>query len=154
VNKPWYMGSKSKLPRGSYLYVQVGHRFYAGEEEVHVEVTTTETQSSPSASMRGYFWPRATRDNWRHNIYQRAKRGMHIPAYLSTKREETTTRRPTGERRVRLTDDLKEVKRFRTWSQAEKACERIKSVYAGFDVTVTIKEANDERSTGTERTDT
>lgn len=143
MNKPWNVGPRDKLPRGSFLYIKVGHRLFGGYDHVHEEKTTQETIESPGDRLWGWgnFSGRPDR-NWRRVPYYRRKFGLPVPKYMDSKTIETTTRQPTGETNIRLVDDLKEVKRFRTWGQAQSACEQIEAMYAGFDIKVTIEEGN------------
>lgn len=129
-----------KLPRGSYFYVQVGHRFYAGERLVAEETTKTTEVKAPAREVTDRHWwfierkiPRSKRLWWR------TRHGLHIPKYLQSRKVVTTERQLTGERETVLTDNVNEVKKFRRLEQAQKACEKLEALYVGFDVKVTVK---------------
>lgn len=127
-----------KLPRGSYFYVQVGHRFFAGYDHPHQEIKRTEVITPPSA-IAGRFWSPRRNSNWRYNVYQRSKHGMKIPAYQKTTFKVTSTQEPTGQVEIKLVDCPKSAKQYRTKAQAEQVQEKLERYYKDLDIKVSIR---------------
>jgi hypothetical protein len=122
-----------KLPRGTYLYLTVGDRFYAGEE---VALVTDEVRKplEPYIPMWADKWSKGMASYLR-------KQGRRIPTY-HVHEDTRAVREPkqavTGTS-PKLTDEFKEVKQFRRLIQAEAACERLNKLYAGLDIRVRIE---------------
>lgn len=146
--------SDEKLPRGSYFYIQVGHRFYAGEiaETIQVEVSNREPVVNyyekggrPSAALRrhwaesGYDYP--FRRGSRHARHARDKRKGTLATYAQPKPriEKSFKNELTGKLSPKLADTVQEAKQFRRQDRVNSACERLKACYEGLDVKVTIK---------------
>lgn len=144
--------SDEKLPRGSYFYIQVGHRFYAGEvaETVEVKVSNNEPclsrfekdgTKTPGYSdllyRRGYF-----SSSWRSgNRSARNHRKGTVPAYMKpTQRPDPTIKNEiTGRKSPKLVDEFDLAKQYRNKNKVISACERLRKCYEGLDVKVTIK---------------
>lgn len=152
MNKPWNVGPREKLPRGSFLYIQVGHRIYAGEEVVIATIQEAIHESAEDHKGRRRSWQRGGdlskgRDYWK--FFKRTRDRDKVPGYMEKYKGPWWTgpeivrdkKVVTGEREIKLCDDIKDAKRFRTWAQAQSACERVEAMYVGFDIKVTIKES-------------
>lgn len=137
-----------KLPRGSYFYLQVGHRYYAGEEAVFEEVkVATTTRLVPfkkgenfRRGWNGFSWttPRKLLKRFRKTGTPRYMQGQKPRPYTREEKSETRTV-ATGASNPILTDDLRKVKQFRRKAQAEQACERLKAMYGSLDVKVSVR---------------
>lgn len=137
-----------KLPRGSYFYLQVGHRYYAGEEAVFEEVkeaTSTigayEKGENFRRGWRGFSWsptPRKLLTRFKKSGKPKYMQGHQKRPYTWDRETETRTM-ATGTSTSLLTDDLTKVKQFRRFAQAEAACERLAATYSSFDVKVSVK---------------
>lgn len=139
--------ASEKLPRGTYFYITVGDRLYAGEEVVIVETPV----KAPPSYLQPYGKPTGAR-SWRwglgsptripreHAAYYKKREGRAPPEYWMKKEKvpDPVKRAVTGTK-PRLTDEFKDVKRFRRLNQAEAACERLKAMYAGLDIRVSIE---------------
>lgn len=142
----WPITRSEKLPRGSYFYLQVGHRYYAGEEAVFEEVKESEATIKAyekGESMRrrwgSYGWgtPRRLLKKWARSGKPKYMDGSNDPYRRANKTETrvvaTNTSRPI------LTDDLAKVKQFRRKKQAEDACKRLIAMYGSLDVKVSVR---------------
>lgn len=125
--------ANDKLPRGSFYYVQVGHRFYAGES---LDIIEREIITRPERGIYSPYW-----HSRRHNSRLiKDKRNNNLATYLEPKKATKTIKRElTGTKQPKLVDDVREAKQFRKKNQAQSACERIESVYGALDTKVTIK---------------
>lgn len=136
-----------KLPRGSFLYIRVGDRLYAGEEAVVVADTPTQAYEHPWYTLnreakgrrrsRNYYWtsgmPRRLLDYYR-------KKGHELPKYMQKKEPKPVEpKRSVTGTKPRLTDEFKEAKQFRRLNQAQAACDKLNSMYAGLDIKVVIE---------------
>ncbi len=128
-----------KLPRGSYFYLQVGHRFFGGWDHKHTEIEKT-TTTLPSSAMQGsWCWGDRRRMSWRDSPYQRSRYGLKVPKYQSVQRATSTERNPTGVTEIVLVDDPKSAKQYRTKSQIEKVQVELERLYRDLDVKISIK---------------
>lgn len=136
-----------KLPRGSYFFLRVGHRYYAGEQ-VETEEVTESKATLHSYDKGGRYRSRWAYEGWgtpRRLLKRFRKSGR--PKYMdqgkspySRQREtETVTRTVVGSTKPILTDDFGEVKQFRRRKQAEEACKKLEAMYRNFDVKVSVK---------------
>ena len=123
-----------KLPRGTYLYIRVGDRFYSGEEVTIIE----DTVIAPYRDEWSRWWSHKYSKS-EANFY-RTKRGKKIPSYQVE--EDPKLREPnravTGHM-PKLTDEFKDVKQFRRLNQAQAACDKLKSMYADLGIKVVIE---------------
>lgn len=146
--------SDEKLPRGSYFFIQVGHRFYAGEqaETIDVEVSNQSTivryynkDGRPSdelaqrwaESRRGYPYRRGSNGA----RFARDCRKGTLASYAKPlpRVEKTVKKEFTGKRHPILVDSLAEAKQYRSRDKVNSACKRLEACYEGLDVKVTIK---------------
>ena len=154
--------SDEKLPRGSYFYIQVGHRFYAGEEAeaIEVEVDTThrlhyygKNGERPNSRQRRWLsqdsrgWVgRSTRSY--QTRHRRDIRKDSVPAYRKPlpKEEPEIRKEFTGKLTPKLVDTQNEAKQFRRQDRVNSACERLRLCYEGLDVKVSVKYEKGETS--------
>ena len=133
-----------KLPRGSYFYIKVGHRFYAGEEPVFETVKSEPTLSSPITYFQkdGSHTKEFTEYRKMHHRLAVSKKGPRgrreardrrkasLPSYsIPKKKQIVLNKRMTGEMIIKLSDQFDEVKKFRCKKAAQNACEKIKRTY-------------------------
>ena len=147
--------SDEKLPRGSYFYIQVGHRFYAGEEaetrEIEVDPTTkpaltcfekggSKTQEYMQRLRNQYWWTSRSRGP-RGKRAARDAQKKTTPTYaLPRPRPEKVIRKEfTGKLTPKLVDELKDAKQFRRRDRVDSACERLRTCYEGLDVKVSVR---------------
>lgn len=121
------MGSNTKLPRGSFFYIQVGPKFYGGKAPVKATVNTHAVEMRPR--MGGYFgrWGAAYRG------FQPDKPHCKPVLMASFTRGESVTVH-TGEYTTVMVDDVAEAKQFRRWSQVESVCADLTRAYADIGV--------------------
>ena len=128
--------ANEKLPLGSFFYVKVGDLFYAGDKPAFrdYKVANYRTGFDDSSVIDYWFFgkrnARDKRDLRKKNV---AKYRVRPKSKSDSKKEFTETFNPI------LVDTLNEVKKYRTKSQAEKACERLKSVYRDLELKITIE---------------
>lgn len=145
-----YLGkirSSEKLPRGSYFYIRVGDRLYAGESAV-IQTTPVKTppsyltpSSKPDGSRRWrYGCGSITQIERRFRAHYEKREGRKVPEYWMEPEEkpDPVKKAVTGSE-PRLTDDFKDVKQFRRLNQAEAACDKLNKLYAGLDIKVRIE---------------
>lgn len=154
MSKLPFLRSDEKLPRGSYFYIQVGHRFYGGEIAETIQVTVSnrepvvryyEKGGKPSIALQqrwaesrgGYPFRRGSS----HARYDRDKRKGTLATYSKPlpRAEKTIKNEFTGKLSPKLVDTIQEAKHFRRQDRVNSACERLKACYEGLDVKVTIK---------------
>lgn len=153
--------ANEKLPRGTYFYIKVGHRFYAGETIEQVEVVTDPTEHRPltyvtkdgkrtpefQAYLRRQYW--GTTRSWgpRGTRRERDISKGTLPKYAQPrKREEKIVRKDfTGRHHPKLVDDESQAKQFRSKNSVEKACETLRSLYGetGAKISVLYKGASE-----------
>lgn len=130
------MRSDEKLPRGSFFYIQVGHRFYAGE---NLEIR--EVEITPERSYRnwdGYVRDaRARRDRQKGSLADYRKSNWEKDAGIFKPAE--VRKEFTGKSTPKLVDSKEEAKQYRKKDSALSACEKLKACYQGLDVKVTVK---------------
>lgn len=146
--------SDEKLPRGSYFYIQVGHRFYSGEIAETVEVTVDnqepvvryyEKGGKPSIALQRRWEANRANYPFRRGAgrarYERDQRKGSLPTYFKPRQcvEKSTKSEFTGRLSPKLVDTVEEAKKFRRQDRVNSACERLKACYEGLDVKVTIK---------------
>ena len=145
--------SDEKLPRGSFFYIQIGHRFYGGEiaETVEVEVSNEEPvvtyyqkggKPSPALAKRweehhGYGFRRG--NNRARRARDERKGTLATYATPKPRAEKTYRNELTGKHEPKLVDQLSEAKQYRRQDRVNSACERLKACYEGLDVKVTVK---------------
>lgn len=151
--------SDEKLPRGSYFYIQVGHRFYGGEIAETIEVTVSnqepmvryfEKDGNPSIALQqrwaesrvGYPFRRGPN----RTRYERDHRKGTLPTYSKPLPpiEKSIKNEFTGKLSPKLVDTIEEAKKFRRQDRVNSTCERLRKCYEGLDVKVTIKMENGE----------
>jgi hypothetical protein len=165
------MRSDGKLPRGSFFYITVGHRFYGGEA-----VEIKEIQSDPSRFIPLSYYDKGRKPSrdflryQRENWYNRRSRGDQSSRARRDARKKTTAtyakapprvervtiKEFTGVSMPRLVDSVDEAKRFRHQSRADSACERLRVCYKDIDVKISIhcyKEKSSEHPSGSQRQD-
>lgn len=129
--------ANDKLPRGSYFYIQVGDRIYAGEQ---LETTNVERRVPPPPydDFRSYSYIRRGTSKARS---QRDKRKGTTPNYLKPYRraDPIICKELTGYKNPRLVDTVEQAKQFRKKESALKACKRLESVYSELDIKVSVK---------------
>jgi hypothetical protein len=143
--------SDEKLPRGSYFYIQVGHRFYAGEvaETIEVEVSNEEPFLgffNKDGSKKPGYNARLYRDGYFSNSWRRGNRSARdhrkgtVPTYMKPRPrpEKTIKNELTGRKSPKLVDELKLAKQFRRRDRVDSACERLRTCYEGLDVKVSV----------------
>lgn len=149
------MRSDEKLPRGSYFYIQVGHRFYAGEKAETREVKVDPTQASVLTNFTkdgkrsreriqrdtDYYWWTSRNRGASYTRAARDERKGTTPTYAKPrKRPEVIVRKEfTGKSTPKLVDSKEEAKQYRKKDSALSACEKLKACYQGLDVKVTVK---------------
>jgi hypothetical protein len=116
-----------KLPRGSYFYLRVGGRLYAGEG-----LNVQEEPPSPYGHEYAHYvgQKKAKPDGSRMQRW-----GMWAFDDVKPRPRKQTV---VGKHPM-FTDEFKEVKKFRRLNQAEAACERLKVMYADLGIRVTIE---------------
>jgi hypothetical protein len=117
------MRSNNKLPRGSFFYIQVGPKFYAGKAPVKTEVKTHAVEMRPR--MGGYF------GRWGATYRGFQPNKPHCQPVLMasyTKGEVITVH--TGEFTNIMVDSKDGAKQFRRLSQAETICAELTKAYA------------------------
>jgi hypothetical protein len=143
----WPIKRSEKLPRGSYFYLQVGYRYYAGEEAVFEEVKEAEAtinghRKGETARSRwgGYSWsptPRKLLKKWARSGKPKYMDGSNDP-YRRAHKTETRVMATNASKPI-LTDDLTKVKQFRRKKQADDACKRLIAMYGSLDVKVSVR---------------
>jgi len=146
--------SDEKLPRGSYFYIQVGHRFYAGEiaETVEVEVSNETPlvtyyqkggKPSPALARRwaesGYDYPFRRGSNRARRARDVRKGTLATYAQPTPRTEKTFKDELTGKREPKLVDTKAEAKQYRRQDRVNSACERLRLCYEGLDVKVSVR---------------
>jgi len=144
--------ANEKLPRGSYFYIQVGHRFYAGEEAETREVEISNEEPflgffNKDGSKKSGYIAAQYRRGWWSNSWRRGKRAARDrqkgtePQYMKPvpRPEKTTKQELTGRRSPKLVDEVKNAKRYRRQDLVQSACERLKVVYGELDVKISVK---------------
>jgi hypothetical protein len=128
--------ASEKLPRGTYLYIRVGDRFYAGEQVLLQTDTTTKTYDYNQWN----WWGSRNKYSTSMAKYLREKKGQKVPPYLveSDEFKGKVQQAVTG-RQPLLTDEFKDVKQFRKLNQAKAACERLESLYGGLGIRIAIE---------------
>lgn len=147
--------SDEKLSRGSYFYIQVGHRFYAGDvaEAIEVEVDPTDKPVLSHYSKDG-SWSQQYRERLRNQYWwtsrSRGPRGARAardarkkstPTYAKPReRPEKIIRKEfTGKLTPKLVDTIQEAKQYRRQDRVNSACERLKACYEGLDVKISVR---------------
>lgn len=154
MTRPPILRSDEKLPRGSYFYVQVGHRYYAGEVAETTKVVTDnqpvivryyEKGGKPSKALArrwadsGYDYPFRRGSNRARHARDVRKDNLATYAKAPPRVEKTTINQPTGKLHPQLVDEQSQCKQYRSQQKATSACERLKTCYEGLDVKVTIR---------------
>ncbi len=144
-----HLKANEKLPRGTYLYIRVGDRIYAGEA-VTIQETKVTTPSSiytsghmrsgRRRSWRNWYGGSLTKMSPRLAQYYAKRDGRPVPSYYieDEATPDPTLKSVTGSTPV-LTDVIAEAKRFRRKSQAELACKKLEAVYGGLDIPIRIE---------------
>lgn len=147
--------ANEKLPRGSYFYVQVGDRFYAGEmaetREVELDpsnrpaLTIYDKNGSFSQDLqrydrRRYWWASRSRGPRGARADRDARKGS-TPTYAKPhKRPETIIRKEqTGKLVPKLVDEQNKAKQYRRKDLVQNACDRLKGVYGDLGVQITVR---------------
>ena len=162
MDKPPVLRSDQKLPRGSYFYIQVGHRFYAGEEAETIEVEVDPTDRPALTSYRkDGSWSQQYRERLRNQYWwtsrsrgprgsraQRDSRKGSTPTYAKPRpRPEKEIRKEfTGKLNPKLVDTQAQAKQFRRQDRVNSACERLRVCYEGLDVKVSVRYEKGESS--------
>jgi len=152
--------SDQKLPRGSFFYVQIGSRFYAGEQALIVEkeidprFASTLTYHDKNGSFsREYL--RNIKNRWGLSrglgprgprAARNARKGKN-PNYAKSDRitsEKIKQKHFTNQLSPKLVDTVDEAKKYRRIFQAQKACERLKVVYGSLGINVSIRHVKGE----------
>lgn len=142
--------ANEKLPRGSYFYIQVGSRFYAGEEAETQEVKEVYARP-PRCERRGNrFGP--VRDNFygwgglhgRTQTRSRVKKDSRLKRaakYIQPDKTEKKEPRKefTGRLHVKFVDEFEKAKHYRSKKLVDSACERLKTLYTDSGVKVSIR---------------
>lgn len=146
--------ASDKLPRGTYFYIQVGHRFYAGQEieqrdvEVdpiekpvlkHYEKDGRQTQEYQRRLRNLYWWTSRSKGPRGRRRERDAAKGT-LPKYAKPRvRPETEIRKEfTGRSSPRLSDDFSQAKQFRKKELVENACEMLRTLYADTGAKVSV----------------
>ena len=148
------MRSDEKLPRGSYFYIQVGHRFYAGEDRETRKVLVSDQEPGitgfqkngrPNLALAkrwaesGALYPFRRGNNQKRRARDERKGSVATYAKPIARKEKTYRDEFTGKVTPRLVDTKEQAKQFRKKDSALSACEKLKACYQGLDVTVTVK---------------
>lgn len=149
-----YLKANEKLPRGSFFYIKVGHRFYAGEEAETREVvsdpsdrpalTLHEKDGRHTADYRRrlrriYYWTSRSKGPRGRRLERDVSKGT-LPKYATQyKRPELEIRQEfTGKLSPKLVDGLDQAKQYRSQKKVDDACERIRTCYRGLDVKISV----------------
>lgn len=142
--------ANEKTPRGTGFYIQVGHRYYAGQAAEKVEVLESDRPPMLSYYEKGgkltfAYRVRIMRENgWmfgtRTNRAKRDRRKGNEAEYRKPKRpaERATVVRHTGGSITRLTDLVSEAKVFRAKEQVENACAMLRTMYGETGATISV----------------
>lgn len=149
-----------KLPRGSFFYVQVGSRFYAGEQALIVEkeidprFSATLTYHNKDGSFSKEYL-RNIKNRWSiarglgprgPRAARNARKGKN-PNYAKSDRvssEKIKQKLFTNQLSPKLVDTVDKAKHYRRIFQAQKACERLKVVYGSLGINVSIRHVKGE----------
>lgn len=152
---PPRLKANEKLPRGSFFYIQVEDRFYAGEEAESREVEIKDTPSLNYYakngdrlnsrqrrwfSQDGWGWSgRSTRSY--QTRHRRDVRKDSVPAYRKPlpKTEPEFRKEFTGKLSPKFVDEVKDAKKYRRQDLVDSACERLKAMYGGLDAKVSVR---------------
>lgn len=144
-----------KLPRGSYFYIQVGHRFFASfqdlseEKEIEdnfppISFFTKDGKRSPALETYqrkkyGYYTQklgprgrRATRDLRKKTLPSYAKTAPIVISKVKFKKS-------VGKLSPRLVDSVDQAKKYRRLSQAKNACEKLKRTYGSLVTNIQVR---------------
>lgn len=144
-----------KLPRGSYFYIAVGERFYAGKEPEIKEVKDAAGYYAEAEGIGGYMKPKGgsyydsmpyhmrvrrseAEEAAKHPQWHKRTGVVYNAAREYTPRE-TPVKTLTGRVSSRLCDDVEGAKKFRRRIQAETACDMLNRQYGSLDIKVEIK---------------
>lgn len=144
-----------KLPRGSYFYLAVGDRFYAGAETETALVKDASAYYAEAEGVGGFMKPNGSGyyDSMPYHMRRRRieaeeavespVRHKRIGTVYNIAREftprKTLVKTLTGRVNYRLCDEVKEAKKFRRRAQAELACDMLNRHYNGLDIKIEIK---------------
>lgn len=132
--------ANDKLKQGSYQYIMVGHRYYAGQKTEMIEITESKSVWAPLSKrpVRRRYFDFST--NVKDKRHARNARKDSIPTYMTPTPPVKETKRIQipGLTSPVLTDDINQAKRFRHSEQVENACKMLESMYGktGADVSV------------------
>jgi hypothetical protein len=129
--------ANEKLPRGSYFYIKVGHRFYSGEMAETIEVSILPDRQ-PYDPRRGSSYNSVRRYGRQHARHERKGTLASYRKPLA-RPENVIEKQYTGRRLPQLVDDQNQAKQFRKKESVLNACNRLKSLYSDLDVKVTIE---------------
>lgn len=151
MEQPPVLKANEKLPRGSYFYIQVGHRFYAGEQAETVEVEVSNEEPflgffNKDRTMKPGYLARQYREwHWspwrRGNRAARDRRKGTEPTYMkaSPRPKKEIKQELTGRLSPKLVDDAKDAKKHRRQDLVNSACERLKAVYGSLDAKISVR---------------
>lgn len=123
--------AESKLPRGSFFYIRLGHLYYGGKAPIKVTVREHVTAMLPTAQARALRWglSRWSR-GWQPN--KPHCRPVLVGLAYGGKSQEVT--RHTGMFKDILVEDFEQAKQFRRRSQAESVLEDLKRSHAAIGI--------------------
>jgi hypothetical protein len=152
--KPSDLKANEKLPRGTYFYIQVGHRFYAGQEIEQREVESDPTEhraltqftkdgrqtSSFRRQLSLTYWWSSRSKGPRGKRRERDIAKDSLPKYAKPReRPKKVIRKEfTGRSVPRLTDDFSQAKQFRRKDSVLNACETLQTLYGETGATVSV----------------
>lgn len=149
-----FLKANEKLPRGSYFFIQVGHRFYAGEEAETREVEKRNREPTlyqydkgkRTLNSRQRRWYSQDQWGWRSSKSYKtrnardARKGT-VATYRKPlpSKEKEVVQELTGRLNPRLVDEQNSAKKYRRQDLVQSACERLKVVYGGLDVKISVR---------------
>lgn len=149
-----YLKANEKLPRGSFFYIKVGHRFYAGEQAetrevvsdpsdkpvlTHYEKDGTQTRDYRNRMRLRYWWTSRSKGPRGRRLQRDVSKGT-VPKYAAQRDrpEPVITLEFTGKLTPKLVDGLDQAKQYRSQKKVDDACERIRTCYRGLDVKISV----------------
>jgi len=147
--------SNDKLPRGTYFYIQVGQRFYAGQQIEQIEVESDPSDERPLTHFEKdgrytevyrrrlqnqYWWTIRSRGPKGNRRKRDVSKGT-LPKYAQTrKRPEKVIRKEfTGRSLPRLVDELNQAKQFRSKDSVQSACDMLTTMYGKTGAKISVR---------------
>ena len=147
--------ASEKLPRGSYFYIQVGHRFFSGFSEMSqtreigvifppITFYTKDGKTTPELEKyhRQKYGFYSQKSGPRRRRAARDRRKGSLPSYSISPPQppsKINIREKSGLLEPRLSDSLDQAKRYRRLSQAKNACEKLKRSYGSLVTNIQVR---------------